>query len=97
MPRWAIQPFRDFLNHTQEVVQLAHVSARGLAMLRGAPELMEAVQKAEADEIELSEGERNISSEDEAKRLEQVREEAKLARQEVDKGFPLLYSQTLVS
>jgi hypothetical protein len=45
MPRWAIQPFRDFLNHTQEVVQLAHVSARGLSMLRGAPELMEAVQK----------------------------------------------------
>lgn len=97
MPRWAIQPFRDFLNHTQEVVQLAHVSARGLAMLRGAPELMEAVQKAEADEIELSEGDRNISSEDAAKRLEQVREEAKLARQEVDKGFPLLYSPTLVS
>jgi hypothetical protein len=66
-------------------------------MLRGAPELMEAVQKAEADEIELSEGDRNISSEDAAKRLEQVREEAKLARQEVDKGFPLLYSPTLVS
>jgi hypothetical protein len=66
-------------------------------MLRGAPELMEAVQKAEADEIELSEGDRNISSEDAAKRLEQVREEAKLARQEVDKGFPLLYSPMLVS
>ena len=58
---------------------------------------MEAVQKAEAYENDLSEGERNIGAKEAAKRLEQVREEAKLACEEVDKGFPLLYSQTLVS
>ena len=97
MPRWATQPFKDFIEHVQELTYITHASARGLSMLRAAPRLMEAVQKAEAYEIKRSEGEHNIGAEEAAKRLEQVREEAKLARQEADKGFPLLYSQALVS
>ena len=97
MPRWATQPFRNFIDHTTDIIQLTHASARGLSMLTAAPRLMEAVQKVEAYEIERSKAERNIGAEEAAKRLEQAREEATLARQEVDKGFPLLYSQALVS
>jgi uncharacterized protein (UPF0147 family) len=85
-PEWAKEPFRRFLDAIDRVVQVLHISIRGIAVLRGVPRAIEAIAKLDdADDTERD------------TKVEAAEAEAMLAQREVDEGFPLLHAQALVT
>jgi hypothetical protein len=84
---WAAAPFKEFLNHQMEVGCLVALSERGILVLSRAPALLEAVAQWVDGETE----------ERKAERIDEAREDAKLAQREIDTGFALLHAQATVS
>lgn len=88
-PDWAMEPFERVLDQMEEADQILHLSTRGISVLRAMPQVVEAI--AQAKPHESSDGE------DPQARLERAKKEADLAQREVDRGFPLLHSQAVIS
>jgi len=84
-PKWATQPFRDFLDQTERLGQLLNLSMKGISMLRGVPKIVQVLAKVEQDFGEEAHG-----------RLESAKKEAELAHREINDGFPLLHAQTTI-
>jgi hypothetical protein len=94
VPQWAVEPFKRFRTYVQEEGQLLTLAAEGIHMLVARVPLAEALARLDkAASRELA----GASPKDERKYLREVRERAKLAREEVDKDFPLLHGHSLVS
>jgi hypothetical protein len=85
-PKWATQPFRDFIIQTERLAQLLHLSMKGISMIRGLPELVQALTEAQEEPDE----EANY-------RLERAKKEADLAHREVSDDFPILHAQTTIA
>jgi hypothetical protein len=85
-PEWATQPFRDFLERTERIVQLTDLSKKGISMLRNVPKIVEVLAEVEKGSAE----EDNYS-------LERAKKEAELAQREVDEDFPLLHAQATIA
>jgi hypothetical protein len=79
-PGWATAPFKQFLEDVERLSHVVRLSARGISMLRAAPNLMEALMKVEED-----------SSKSKKTQLNDAKKEADLAQREVDSGFPVLH------
>ncbi len=85
-PKWATQPFRDFIEQAERLGHLLDLSISGISMLRGAPKIVQVLAKVEED-----------FSEEAHSRLETAKKEAELAYREVNDGFPLLHAQTTIA
>ena len=84
------KPFSTFLDHAEEAGRALEASTRGISVLVGMPRVMEALQAVKEPP---DAGEKDDAPE----RLRHARELADFAKGQVDKGFPLLYGQALVS
>ncbi len=89
VPTWALDPFRRFLDHQEEMSDILHLSIRGISTLRGMPGVVEALGHS----VENGELKRNVDADE----LDWAKGIAGLAEREIDKGFPLLHSQAVVS
>lgn len=87
VPKWAIEPFSQFNDQHHEADHLLHISMRGIEMVTNAPKVTELIAEIEGSE----------EAEGTKVRLESARSAAKLAKNEVERGFPVLHSQALVS
>ena len=87
MPTWAVEPFTQFNDQHHEADHLLHISVRGIEMVTNAPKVTEL----------LAEIDGTTEAEETRRRLHSARSAAALAKSEVDKGFPVLHSQALVS
>lgn len=85
--RWAIRPLDLWRERTRNVMNLIEIAGRGIAMVRGAPTLIEALDSLERKEAETEEESRRREY-----RLATAREQASLAHSEVDADFPLLHA-----
>jgi hypothetical protein len=86
VPEYALQPMKDLLRYVQECERLLDISIRGISVLRAMPQAINAIAKAEGDHC----------SEEHQRSLKHSQELATFAQNEVDSGFPLLHSHTLV-
>jgi len=89
VPAWALQPFKDSLERLKEAQVILVLAVKGISGIRGVPKIIEVLAKVES-------GVGKLDDED-IKRLNLAKEEADLAQREVDKGFPLLHAQALIS
>lgn len=48
-PKWATQPFRDFIGRAEKLDQLLHLSMGGISLLRGMPKVVQVLAKVEND------------------------------------------------
>lgn len=80
-PDWATAPFQHFLDEAQRLQHVLRLSTNGISMIRGVPKVVEALGKA-TDDLSGAEFKRQKKS---------AREDAKLAKYEVDAGFPILF------
>lgn len=87
VPEWSTAPFGDFLDHTELLSQVLHLTIHGISRLVGMPEILE-----KAEEIMRLVG-KGVSE----SRVESARKEAELARREVESGFPIVHSQMVVA
>jgi hypothetical protein len=85
-PKWATQPFRDFIGQAEKLDQLLHLSMGGISLLCGMPKVVQVLAKVEND-----------FSEEAHQRLKSANKEAELARRELNDGFPLLHAQTTIA
>lgn len=82
---WALHPFEQFLDDVDRLGHLVRLSSAGISVLQAMPQGIEALMKAEPDNIT-----------EKTKRLEAARIDAKLAEREVKSGFPVLNSLAVV-
>jgi hypothetical protein len=89
VPPGTMDPFSDFLNHSQQLSYLLELSVRGISSIRAMPQVIRAIAKAEDDHAHPT-GKRLTD-------LANATKLAELAQQEVDAGFPLLHEQAAIS
>lgn len=85
-PKWATQPFHDFMEQTERIHRLTDLSIKGISMIRSVPKIVEVlakVEKGSAKETDYS--------------FKRAKKEAELAQREVDEGFPLLHAQATIA
>jgi hypothetical protein len=87
VPEWSQDPYSDFLDHTELLSQVLHLTIHGISLLVGMPEILE-----KAEEFKRVAGESVTES-----RVESARKEAELARREVESGFSIVHSQMVVA
>ena len=86
-PQWALAPFRRFLDQTERLGQIIHLSQTGISMLQGVPRAVEVLANV-----------RGGSDSDEVRsRLERATREAELAKRELATDFPLVHAQAVVT
>ena len=89
VPAWALQPFKDSLERLNEAQVILVLAIKGISGIRGIPELFKVVAKIRSKTGKLED--------EDIQKLKLAKEEADLAQREVDKGFPLLHAQALIS
>ncbi|MCC2643350.1 MAG: hypothetical protein K0S45_3763, partial [Nitrospira sp.] len=87
LPEWITCHFRECLDTHQTLMQIIHISERGIGVLRGMPKIVKVLADVE------------VRSKDpkEAARLEAAEKEALLAQTEITKGFPILHGLAVVA
>ncbi|MCH7580782.1 MAG: hypothetical protein IIC91_00210 [Chloroflexi bacterium] len=103
LPGWAKVPFRGFRKNVIEIADVLHLACDGIAMLRARPQALEAL--AETDEMlreafQLENVDEEAASHGEEAHedpLADARRQAHLAQEEVEKNFPLLHAQAVIS
>jgi hypothetical protein len=89
VPAWALQPFEDSLERLNEAQVILVLAIKGISGIRGIPKLFKVVTKIRSKTGKLED--------EDIQKLKLAKEEADLAQREVDKGFPLLHAQALIS
>lgn len=90
IPEWARGPFEAYLQNMGRLLSVVHISARGIKLLRGAPDLIALVHELRA---ELKTGEKQNAE----KKLADAKREAELAQREVEDDFPVLHAWAVVA
>ncbi len=85
VPAWAVDPFHSFLHEAERLEHVVRLSARGIGVLQAMPKVVEVLMEVDKD-----------ASGEASQRLENARTEAKLAKREVESGFPVLHSWAVV-
>jgi len=85
---WTSKPFEDFLGYINNVMQVLHLTVRGISMIPGGPETVRVLEKYYQA--------RNLPN-DTQRDLEIAEMNAKLAQREIDSGFALIHAQVTVS
>lgn len=81
-PKWALEPFEYLINEVAYLQEFVYISRRGISVLRAMPQVEKALNK---------------SSEHESKSRLDTERMAELAQEELERGFPVLHSQAVVS
>jgi hypothetical protein len=92
MPDWALEVFKEFIDHGRKLGQVLRLSVMGIHMVRAGPDALKAL--AEGQRV-LGEIDGNLA--EQAERLKEAERDRELAQHEVDHGFPLLYEQATVA
>ncbi|QYJ92071.1 hypothetical protein [Shewanella spartinae] len=87
LPKWITEHFEDSVESIQTLIQIVHLSEKGISVLRGMPQIVGVLAKVNGDT-------EAISTE---KQLENAKKEALLAQTEVESGFPVLHGFAVVS
>lgn len=87
LPAWITDHFTQSLNSIDTLMQIVHISERGIAVLRAMPRVVKVLAQVESEE----------NSTDTTKRIESAEKAAALAQQEVDKDFPVLHGLAVVA
>ena len=87
LPRWSVQPFREFVQYAERLNQLIHLSMQGISVLRVMPRAVELVAKVDD----------TLSAASTKQRIQVCKQEAELAQREVDEGFPILHAQATIA
>ena len=91
MEHWSVPPFRRFLSYATNLDRVLNLSIQGIDHLSGIVPLTEALLEY-ANILEPE-----TKSEDQDDQLMRVRERAEFAKSEVEAGFPVLHSHTVVA
>lgn len=86
VPKWASKHFTWFADQTKRLGHLLNLTTQGISGLRGMPQLVEAIRKAEPE-----------SDGSDPERLDQARRAAELAEIEVGSGFPMVHAQYAIA
>jgi hypothetical protein len=87
VPPWATSHFASTVEAFEELGQLIHISEKGIAILRGMPEVVKVLADVEG----------SLGDPRSKKRIELAEKEAGLAQTEVDKDFPVLHGLAVVA
>jgi hypothetical protein len=90
MPSWARQPFEEFIDFTENVNRVVHLSIAGISMHRAVPDVIKTLAEYDAPKG-------SSISKDAEERVKRAEFEAELAAREVQEDFPLLHSQAVVT
>jgi hypothetical protein len=92
--QWAAEPIVSFVRYVTEVHEVLETSIYGLQRLTRMPELVEAL-----DNLDKVEAEHGVASSPSRGRptLEETRQLASFAKTQIERGFPVLHAQGLVS
>jgi hypothetical protein len=87
IPSWATDHFRESLNSLELLMQLIHISSKGIGTLRGIPKIVKVLAdyKGKSDDPQAE------------KDMERAEKEAALATNEVEKDFPVLHGLAVVA
>jgi hypothetical protein len=91
---WFELPGMRFAEYAGEELHLVQMSTAAIAELRGAEALVESMFHAE--DVLVQTGYKEEVSGDREERLEEARKRADFAKQEIERGFPLLHGHSLV-
>ncbi len=87
LPEWITGHFEESLNSHQQLIQIIHISERGIGVLRGIPQVVKV----------LADTSKEMDSTATTERLEQAEKEAALAVTEIEKDFPVLHGLAVVA
>jgi len=87
LPKWITEHFEGSLESSQTLMQIVHLSEKGIAVLRGMPKIVEVLAEVKGDSEATAT----------QKQLETAKREALLAQTEVERGFPVLHGFAVVS
>lgn len=87
LPKWLTNHFKESLDSLQQLMDIVHISARGIGGLRGMPKLVQVLAEIEKKDQDV----------EAADRLARAQKEATLASDEVAKGFPVLHGFAVVA
>lgn len=93
LPPWAAIPFREFSDHHKQASRLLDLTMTGIAMVRGAPKAIDLV--ASIDRV--LEPDVSPDADELKERLANAQSMADLAESEVERGFPVLHEQAIIS
>ncbi|MCZ6453166.1 MAG: hypothetical protein O6909_02890 [Alphaproteobacteria bacterium] len=88
-----VRPYEQCIDYLDEQGKLLRVSIRGTSILRGAPRLIEVLNKVNLQDL----NEENEGQMEEAEtKLRLAKTDAEFARQQIDSGFPILFSNSII-
>jgi hypothetical protein len=87
LPEWITAHFEESLNSHQQLMQIIHISERGIGVLRGIPQIVKV----------LADTKKEMDASATTERLEQAEKEAALAVTEIEKDFPVLHGLAVVA
>jgi hypothetical protein len=87
LPEWITDHFEESLNSHQQLMQIIHISERGIGVLRGIPQVVKV----------LADTKNEMDSSATIERLEQAEKDAALAVTEIEKDFPVLHGFAVVA
>lgn len=94
---WAMEPFRECLKQLDSLSVLMRLSVQGINMVSASHKAAEVLYKHKAIMSEISDDAKNLSDEEHLERLNRSKEMSDLAKSEIEKDFPLLHSQGIVT
>ncbi|MCH7698005.1 MAG: hypothetical protein IH865_03590 [Chloroflexi bacterium] len=92
LPEWAAKAHEDFIAHSTEIHDVLHLACSGMGSHRVRPDIIKFFAKYPRD----SSDPQAVISED-SEELKEAERQAALAEKEIEKDFPLLHAQALVS
>ena len=87
-----VQPLGDAVEKMTEALRLLSLAIRGISVLRGMPEILEALNNY----VAASHPEKAVDAKRHSQRINEAREEAELAKKEFENEFPVFHAQMLV-
>lgn len=83
-PVWALSPLEDFITRSEHLATVVRLSVQGMSMSRALPKAMEALRRADGEELN-------------AELHEKAVRDAEFVDKERLEGFPVVYSQAVLS
>lgn len=95
LPEWASQPFDDCRRQLREITDVLHLARKGIVMVSELPKEIEWLMAV--DNLLPNDDAEEPSKEEKVEHLEAAKRQADLANHEVERDFPLLHAQAVIS
>lgn len=83
-PDWALSPLEEFVSRSEHLATVVRLSVQGMSMSRALPKAMEALRRADGEELN-------------AELHEKAVRDAEFVEKERLEGFPVIYGQAVLS